>query len=250
VVTADAWLGAAPGQPPKAAQVNQLLGVHRAQHLYAGVLTAGQNTPGSGFATTNSVYNAQSFTTAAGQTAVGYVTLQVGATTGLGSVLAPLVLSLYASAGGAPTGSPLVSVTVSAEYSYAAPSVMVAPLPVAGLTPSTTYWLVSAPVGDATNHYFWNKSTQVSGASTSPNGTTWTAQAYGLTYQVFDQTASGLLTCTWEDAGARWTWLAYNATGGINQVTTYAEYTAAQNGSYVQSFRSLAYSSGLLTKVA
>jgi hypothetical protein len=142
-----------------------------------------------------------------------------------------------------------VSVTVSAEYSYAAPSVMVVPLPVAGLTPSTTYWLVAAPVGDAVNHYFWNKSNQASGSSTSPNGTAWTAQAYGLTFQVFDQSASGLLTCTWEDGGARWTWLAYNTTAGINQITEYAEYTAAQNSSYVQSFRNFAYSNGLLTGV-
>jgi hypothetical protein len=88
----------------------------------------------------------------------------------------------------------------------------------------------------------------VSGASYSATGTSWTAAAYGLTYQVYDQSAVPPLTATWEDSGARWTSLGYNGSG---QLAALGEYTAGQaaNG-YTASDRALSYSGSRLTGVA
>lgn len=250
MATVPTWQAATSGQPANAGHVNQLLGTHASTLLYAGVQTAAQTTAGTGGVSSNGLYIAQSFTTASTQTAVGYVEAQIlsvgGATSG--SQLGPATLSLYANSAGAPTGSPLVSVTAPVEYVLNAPLWITLPLPATGLAGATTYWLVLAAAGNATYYYQWNKSNQTSGASTSPNGVTWTAQAYGLLYQVYDQTPTGLLTCTWEDAGARWTWNGYGTT---NLITQYAEYTAGQTtAGYLQSFRTLSYTNGLLTGVA
>lgn len=249
------WLAATSSQLPQAAQVNQFLGTHAIQNLYAAVQTAGQTTAGAAATSTNALWLAQSFTTAASQTAVGYVIVPVSTTTTSGALLAPTALSLYANSVGAPSGSALASTTVTAEYANLATGgtntvKIPVPLPATGLTASTTYWLVLAAAGNVSNSFTWFRSNQASGASTSTTGTgSWSAQTYGFEFQVFDQTASGQLTCTWEDAGARWTASTYNATSGA--LATYAEYTAGQTAAgYVQSYRSLAYSSGLLTKVS
>lgn len=247
---APAWQAATAGQPPLAAQVNQFLAAHAFTSLYAGTQTAAQSTAGTGSASTNGTYVAQSFSTGSLQTTVGYVMAQItnagGATSG--SQLGPTTLSLYANSGSAPSGSPLVSVTATVEYVHNAPLWLTLPLPATGLSGATTYWLVLAAAGNSTYSYQWNKSNQTSGASTSSNGTTWTAQSYGLLYQVYDQTAAGRLTCTWEDAGARWTWRGYNSSGQISQ---YAEYTAGQTLSgYLQSFRGFTYVNGSLTGVS
>jgi len=169
-------------------------------------------------------------------------------TTG-GANLLPSTISLYANSAGAPTGSPIVSVTAPVEYyPVTTGAFAVFPLPATGLTASTTYWIVMPMVGNSTFHYDWFRNNVGSGASTSPNGTTWTAQGYGLLYKVFDQTASGLMTATWEDSGARWTVATYSA---LNQISTYSEYTAGQTASgYLMSNRTLSYTSGLLTGVA
>ncbi|MHA6764673.1 hypothetical protein [Streptacidiphilus sp. PAMC 29251] len=250
------WLGATTGQQGNAGQINQFLGAHTTQYLYAAVQTAGQTTAGAATSNTNALFLAQSFTTAVGQTAIGYVIVPVSTATASGSLLAPTTLSLYASSGGAPSGSALVSTVVTAEYANLATggtnTVRVPiPLPVTGLTASTTYWLVLASAGNASHSYTWFRSNQASGASTSPTGSVWTTQTYGFEFQVFDQTASGLVTATWEDSGARWTATTYVTAASINQLKAIAEYTVAQgSNAYVQSFRSFAYSNGLLTKVA
>lgn len=246
--TTPTWQAATSGQPGKAGHVNQFLGTHAATVLYTGVQTAAQTTAGTGSVTTNGTWLAQSFTTAAGQTAVGYVVMQLQGTNDLGANLPSTTVSLYANGSGAPTGSSLVTTTATAEYVGNGPLNLVVPLPATGLTASTTYWIVVAAAGNSTYYYEWNKSNQTSGASTSTNGTTWTAQSYGFLYQVYDQTPSGLVTCMWEDSGARWTWTAY---GAQNLVSEYAEYTAGQTASgYLQSFRFFTYSNGLLTGVS
>lgn len=253
MVTTPTWLAATAGQAQVAGQVNQFLGTHASTILYAATQTAAQTTAGATSTSTNGLYLAQSFTTAVGQTAIGYVIVPVTTTTTTGASLAPTTLSLYANSAGAPTGSALVTTTLTAEYANKASGgtatvKVIYPLPVTGLTASTTYWLVLAAAGNVSNSYTWYRSNQVGGASTSPNGTTWTAQAYGLEYQVFDQTASGLLTATRDDAGARWTATTYTATNLIN---TYAEYTSGQTAAgYLQSYRTNSYSNGLLTGVA
>jgi hypothetical protein len=251
-VTTASWQGAASAQPPLAAQVNQLLGVHKSQNLYAAVQTAGQTTNGSASTSSNNLWLAQSFSTAGGQTAIGYVIAPVTTTTASGAGLTPTTLSLYANSAGAPSGAALVSTTLTAEYANlasggTATTRLIYPLPVAGLTASTTYWLVLHSTASS-GSYTWFRSNQVSGASTSTNGTAWTGQGYGFVYQVFDQTASGLLTCTWEDSGARWSALTYGTTGVLAST---AEYTVAQGANaYVQSYRALTYTNGLLTKVS
>ena len=247
------WLGATSGSLPVAGQVNQFLGTHNSQYLYAGVQQAAQTTLGSVETASNGVYMAQSFTTGASQTAVGYVSMPLGSTVASGSSLAPIALGLYANSGGAPGGSPLVTVTATTEYMFlasgggTASAFLLYPLP-ATVTPSTEYWLVTAPMGSSTFHYHWYQSNQTSGASTSTTGSSWSAQAYGFAYRVFDQSASGLLTATFEDSGARWTALTYNS---LSQIASLAEYTVGQTASgYTQGYRALTYSNGLLTKAA
>jgi hypothetical protein len=235
------WLGATSGQATQAGQVNQLLGAHAVTFIYQGTQQAAQSTVGSGAVNSNSLWIAQSFTTGSGQTAAGRVVLTLAVT----SSPAPMTVGLYASSAGAPTGSALVLVSVPKEFLTGTAAALSIPLP-AIVTASTTYWIVATAVGDVSNYYSWSKSNQVSGASTSANGTTWTTQAYGLLFQVYDQTANSLLTHTFEDSGARWTGLSYTG----NQITTLREYTTAQASGYIQSSRTLSYSGALLTKVA
>lgn len=236
-----AWLGATAGQATQAGQVNQFLGTHPTQYLYAGTLNDNQTTTGAGTITVSSVggYLAQSFTTGPSQTQLGYVQM-ISSGGGTGTLW---TVSIYASSGGAPTGSPLVTVTASGEYENFAPTWVTHPVPLNGLATSTKYFIV----GHSSSPFQWRQSNQVSGAYTSSNGTTWTAQAYGMTYQIYDPSLTGPLTCTWEDSGARWTWLGYNGSGQINQLS---EYTAAQNGGFVQADRNLIYSGTVLGQVA
>lgn len=236
------WLGATAGQGAQAGQINQLLGAHAVTYLYAATQRAAQSTAGSGSVNSNGTWIAQSFTTAVGQTAVGRVVLTLAVT---GSPT-PLTVGLYANSGGAPTGSALVSAAVPKEFLTGTGTAFSIPLP-ATVTASTTYWIVTTAVGSAGNLFSWSKSNQTSGASTSANGTAWTAQAYGLLYQVYDQTATGNLTHTFEDSGARWTGLGYNTN---NSVKSLQEYTVAQSSGYIQANRTLTYSSGLLIGVA
>jgi hypothetical protein len=249
-VTTPTWQAASSGQLPKTAQVNQLLGPHQAQILYPSLRKANQSTAGAGSVNTDGTYLAQSFTTASGQTQVGYVRLTISTTGGLTGLLPPTTVSLYASSGTAPTGSALGTVHLTAEYVASSPAIVSIPLPVTGLTASTSYWLVMASAGDASHFFNWFKSNQVSGASTSPDGSTWTAQAYGLLYEVWDQTIASSATqpiFTWEDDGAAWTWLDYNGDGTLNII---AEYTTGQTSTtYTQSYRTLAYSNFTLTAV-
>lgn len=250
-VTSNTWLGATAGQLPTAAQQAAFLGIHKTQMLYAATQQSGQTTNGSTSTSSNGLWLAQSFTTGGAQTAVGYVTVPVTTTTTSGSSLSTTTLSLYANSAGAPSGSALVSATVTAEYANlgsggTATNRLIYPLPVTGLTAATTYWLVLQSTA-STGSYTWYRSNQVSGASTSTNGTTWAAQSYGFVYQVFDQTASGLLTAIWEDSGARWQALTYSA---VSEVASIGQYTVAQNAGYTQGYRALAYTNGLLSGVA
>jgi hypothetical protein len=251
-VTSAAWQSATAAQPTLAAQVNQFLGIHASQIIYTGVTTSSQTTPGATSTSTNGLWLAQSFSTAGGQTAIGILFNAISTATTSGASLAPTTLSLYANAAGAPTGGALMSVTITAEYANLATGATatnsaIYPLPITGLTASTTYWLVLAAAGNVSNSYTWYRSNQVSGASTSPNGSTWTAQGYGFVYQVADQTAVGLQNATWEDGGARWTATRHGA-GNLN--SAYGEYTAGQTAAgYTQSYRNLTYSGSLLTNV-
>lgn len=242
-----AWLAAVASQPAQAGQINQFLGAHPTNFLYAGTRQAAQTTAGSGTVGTFNTYLAQTFTTGAAQTAIGYVTAAV-AETGTAPT-STVQISIYATAGGAPTGAPLVSVTAAPEYvTFAGGGLVVFPVPVTGLTAGTTYAIVIGPSGaSATQDYTWAKSNQTSGAYTSANGSSWAAQAYGFQFAVYDQSALGQLVATFEDAGARWTALTYNTNGTPH---TLSEYTAAQGGGYLQATRTFTYSGTQLTAVS
>lgn len=216
------------------------------QLIYTGTLKANQGTAGAGNVTSNGTWIAQSFSTSVGQTTIGYVTAQVFPVSG--NTPPPLTVAIYANAAGAPTGSALGTTTVAYEYGASGPLNLPIPMPITGLTASTTYWIVTQAVGTSGNRWQWNKSNQVSGASTSPDGITWTAQAYGLLYQVFDQVSVNPLVFTWEDSGARWTWRSYQANN--TQISQIAEFTAGQTSTtYTQSFRTFSYTGGLVTQV-
>jgi hypothetical protein len=234
------WQAATTGQAPQAAHINQLLGTHSIKLLYTGVLKSSQTTAGSGTTNTNGTWLAQSFTTAVGQTAVGYVILNLNSNTSQGSNLNPATVSIYANSAGAPTGSALISTTVTTEYVFDGPVGTFVPVPITGLSASTTYWIVIPAVGNSSFNYTLSKSNQVSGASTSTNGTVWTAQAYGFIYSVYDQTVSGQMLFTWEDGGLRWSWRNYNTP--TNQFGQLAEFTTGQTTTgYLQSFRDFNY---------
>lgn len=248
------WQAPTTGQSANAGAVNQLLGTHAITYVWSGAVQVSNVTDASAHQSGNGLWLAQKFTMGASQTATGHVVCGIGSFTPSGSTLGPATLSLQADSGGAPSGTALSSVTVYTEYTYAASSHGVAsalvyyPLPASGLTAAGTYWLVLSPAGTGGNHYTWEESTAGTGASTSANGTTWTAQAYGFRYQVYDASAVPPLLGTWEDSGARWTAYAYN---GSLQLTSLYEYTAGQTTSgYASSARTLSYTSGLLTGVA
>lgn len=248
-MAAPVWLAANAGQPAYAGQVNQFLTGHTAAWLYPGKLQNSQTTGAAVYVTTAGQYLAQSITTGAAQTAIGIVSLQVNTVGGspTSATIAPLTLALYNSSNGTPTGSALGSITVNEQYVYTAPFWVQFPLAVSGLTPSTVYQLVTSPVGNGTNYYAWQRTTQILGASTSPDNVTWTTQTYGLMYQVFDQAGGGQVQYLYEDAGARWVQLSYAANGQLNKIT---EYTAGEGGAALTSTRSLTYNGALLTGVA
>jgi len=237
------WIGATTGQTPLAAQVNQFLGTHAITYLYQGINRGSQTTLGSGGVNSNSLYLAQSFTTV-GAVTLGHVVLGFNAPTG--TPTAPTTFSIQTSTGSAPTGTALVTTTVPAQYldSSALPTTIPAPC---SLAATTTYWMVLAAVGDVSNYVTWLKTTQVSGASTSPTGSVWTAQAYGLYYSLWDQSVVPPLAHTWEDGGARWTQVFVN---GNNVPTSLTEYTVAQGSQqYAYSRRALSYTGASLISV-
>lgn len=236
------WLAATAGQPAQAGQVNQFLGTHAVKYLYTGTSQASQGTAGAGAVNSNGTWVAQSFTTGAAQTAVGYVQLTLAVT----GTPAPVSVQLQSDTAGNPSGTVLASTLLPRDFLSGTASAQVIPLP-ATVTSSTVYHIVIVAAGDVSNFYSWSKSNQVTGAHTSPDGVTWTAQAYGLLFNVFDQSSVAPLRSIYEDAGARWSALTYTA----NQLTGLEEYTAGQTATgYTASARTLSYSGTYLTGVA
>lgn len=225
------WQAAATGMPGQASAVNQLLGTHSSQYLYGGTQQTVQSTASTSYTTTAGQWLSQTVMTGAAQTAVGSVRLQINTVGGspLTATIPPLTVALYADSGGNPSGAPLGSVTVGDEYVYTAPYWVTLPLPATGLTANWPYHLVTQPAGSGAHYYAWHQSNQTSGAATSPDGATWTAQPYGLTYQLYDQTINGIYpTVIYQDNGAAWTQLTYDT---ANRITGITEYTAGQTAS-------------------
>jgi hypothetical protein len=242
-MTTPNWIGATSFQPPLAAQVNQFLGTHAVTYVYQGSSFSSQTTAGAGTVASNGLWIAQSFTSGASTSSVGRVAPVLAVTGGP----APLTVQIRANNAGAPATTALVTTVIPPGWGNASPTAQSIPLPVA-LTPSTTYWFVTQPAGDASNFYAFSKSNQVTGVSTSANGTAWTAQAYGIEYTAYDQTANPPLVHTWEDADARITEVFSNANG---TPAALEEYTVAQGSAqFVYSYRAYAYTSGFLTTIS
>lgn len=252
MLTTPPWLAATAGAAGNAGQVNQLLGAHTSTWFYGGTLQASQATGAVTFQSSFGTYLAQSFTTGAAQTAIGSVQLQLNAVNGslVSETIAPATLSLYLSSSGVPTGGALATASLD-EITVAGSGYWVSfPIAATGLTASTLYELVLASGGTSGTYYAWRESNQVFGAATSPDGATWTTQAYGLTYRVYDQSAGGSTRVTYlsDDDGARWAALTYDAaTGRLTQIAEYAQAQGA--GAVLTSTRTLTYTSGLLTGV-
>jgi hypothetical protein len=239
-MTTPTWQAPAPGQPANAGHINQFLLPHPSQIIYPGVQKAGRTTDGSAASDSNGLWVAQSFT---GVTAVGRAVLTVTkhGTPGL------LQVSLQNDASGKPAGVDLVSVQLPAEWFTTAKTSVSMPLPLTGLASSGTYWLVCQAVGDASDYWAIEHSTQTSGASTSPDGSTWTAQTFGIIHQLFDQTVNGAPKHEWIDGGARWSILSYDTAKGT--LIGIYEYVTGQAGTYQAQGRTLAFANGNLVSV-
>ena len=235
------WLGATSGGTMYAAQINQFLGTHAVTYVYTGTLITSQTTAGSGSINSNGLWAAQSFATGTGTT-VGRFAFNMTVT----GNPAPITLSLQANNSGVPSGTPLTSTTVSAGWGNATAAYQSIPLVATGLTASTTYWLVASSAGDASDYYAWNKSNQTSGAATSTNGTSWTAQTYGLLFEVWNLSAIPPLQHTWEDQGARATRFFFNTNSTPGALE---EYTLAEGGHSVYSYRTYNYSGGEISSI-
>jgi hypothetical protein len=244
------YLAASAGRQGNAGLVAQFLGTHGTQWLYAGAVVQSQQATGTGaYLSLASGYVSQLITTGPSQTAIGSIALQVSAVGGspLTATISPLTVGLYAAAGGLPTGPLLASAQVTEPYVYAEPFWCQIPLAATGLAPSSTYCLVASGPSTGAAYYAWQHSTQSSGTATSPDGTTWTAQPYGLMWQTYDSTASGQIRSIVADNGARVTTFTWSGTA----LTGISEYTIAQDGSTLTSTRTLTYAAnGLITGVS
>ncbi|HTK65378.1 MAG TPA: hypothetical protein VL595_23510 [Pseudonocardia sp.] len=245
------WLAATAGHQGNAGAITQFLGTHTSTWIYAGNTLQVSEATGSGlYVSTAGTYLAQEVTTGPGQTTIGSLGLQISAVGGspITATIPPLQVSLYASASGLPTGSLLATTAVAEQTVYSAPFWLTAPLAVAGLTPSTPYVLTVASAGTSSAYYAWQRSNQSSGAATSPDGVTWTPQAYGLMFEVYDTSGTtGPPLYLIDDDGARVTALTYNSAGQLASIT---ETTVAQGGTALYSQRALTYSNGLLIGVS
>lgn len=245
------WFAATVGQRPQPGQIGQLLGSHSSTWIYAGSSLQATQATGSGlYVSTASTYLAQEFITGATQTTIGSVSLQISAVGGspITATIPALQVSLYASNSGLPTGAAMATATVAEQTVYSGPFWLPVLLIAAGLTPSTPYVLTVTAAGTSSAYYAWQQSNQTSGAATSPDGVNWSAQAYGLMFEVFDAAGTtGPPLYLIDDGGARITALTYNASGQLASIT---ETTVAQGGGTLFSQRTLTYSNGLLIGVS
>lgn len=233
------WQSPVVGAQALAGHVNQLLGTHPTTYLYQGVLQA-SSAGGTGTASSSGTWLAQRFTTGSSQTAVGYLAFASAVT---GSP-APWTVSLQADAAGQPSGTALASV----QYPKELAATVTAALVPSACTASTQMWIVAEAVGDVSDYFTWAKSSAGSGAMTSPDGVTWTAQSYGLRYVVYDQSTVPPLIGIVEDSGARYTLFGWSGTG---EPVLVEEFTSGQTqGGYSVSARTLTYSGGMLTGAA
>lgn len=250
MVTTPVWQPAVAGTRGTAGHVNQFLGGHESTISYGGTLQSAETTGSSVYSDTYTQWLGQQIVTSANQTTIGYLLLQlsdVGGSPTLATI-PPLTVSLYADVFGVPGGSLLASAGVTCQYVYSSPYWVTVPLAAAGLSPGTSYQIVTTLTGSSSHYYVWQRSTTAGGASTSPDGLTWTSSSFGLMYQVFDQIGGGstMPLIVNEDTGLRVTSLTYDTSDQLGSVSTY---TTGSLGTFAAS-ATLTYTNGLITGVS
>lgn len=241
---------AVAGYGGNAGASNQFLMPHNGNLVYdSAVAQASQTIGNSLYTTTQDQYLSQQFITAATQSTIGFIWLQISVVGGsaITNTINPLVVGVYADAGGEPTGTSLGAAALAETAVYAAPFWVPILIPVSGLTGNTPYHIVVAPSGTATTYYVWQHNNQVAGASTSADGVAWDDQAFGFMYQVFDLGAAAGSDWLYllEDTANRSTQFTYD---GSSNLTGIVEQTVDQTGANsVQYSRTLSYTNGQLT---
>jgi hypothetical protein len=240
------------GYEGNAGHVNQFLTPHTSTFIYTGTVLQGSSAAGSSvYLNTNDQFISQQFTTGTAQTAISQIWIQVSSVGGsaITDNIDPLVVSIYADSGGFPTGSALATSFLTETAIYASGFWVVFLIPVSGLSAATPYHIVTSPAGvSGVKYYVWQESVTPGGALTSSDGADWTFEPFGLMYQVYDQTASGLLQYVVSDNGLRKT--TYGYPGSSSLISSITEYTVDQTGtSSVTYTRSLTYDGVLLTGV-
>jgi hypothetical protein len=249
--TTPDWLGAAPGSPGLAGQVNQFLGDHNSVITYGEVQASTQGTGAAVYTGTDTSYLAQLITTAPAQTSISSVAIQLSTVGGSPVInnIPNLTISIFDSFSGAPTGAALTSVTLTETYIYSSPFWVSVPLTLGGLTGGTDYFIVTSMVGTSTNLYVWQRSTQTTGAFTSTDEVSWIPATYGLMYQVNEPGGSSTTVKQInEDDGARTTQFSYDAD---DQLISLVQFTATQGGSgSFLTAPTFTYTNGLITGVS
>lgn len=244
------YQAAAVGYPGNAGHSNQFLFPHSGSAIYTGSNQTDKQTTGSGlYIPTYDQYISQQFSTTSTQTTLSQVWLQVSAINGsaVTNNIDPLYVSIYADYGGFPTGSALATSGLSETVIFGSGFWSVFLIPLSGLTPSSNYHIITSPAGSSTSGYYvLQENNLTGGALTSPDNADWTIQTYGVMFQVYDNTAAGLLQYLVEDNGARWTQFTY--TGSL--ISSVTEYTIDQTGSgNFSSTRNLSYVDKLVTGI-
>lgn len=243
------WLAATVGKRGDAGLINQFLVNHTSSFSWAnGVIQDSQQTGTGVYIDTINQWLSQTTVTTSAQTGIGSVSLQISTFGGSPTLtlIPALTVSLYADASGIPTGSALATATVASTYVYSAPFWVSIPL-MTTVTPSTVYHLVVSITGTAGHYYLWQQSNQLTGCATSPDGSTWTTQNFGLMYRIYDQTAGGNLNSMSQDNGNLLINYTYNS---LNQITGYTQFTLAQDGTFLQTSGTITYTNGLPTGVS
>lgn len=244
--TIPVWAGAQVAFGAESGQISQFLASHNAVYQYSGQTISSQQATGTGtFIDTLSQWLSQTIVTGSSQTDIGAIGLQLSTVGGspINTLIPALTVSLYADLAGSPTGSALASATVTSPYVYSSPFWVQIPLFATGLTATTVYHLVTSITGTTGHYYVWQKSNQTNGCSTAPDGINWTAQNFGLMYQVYSQDgATGNVTSISEDGGALITIITYTAQ---NTPATITQYATLQDGSTISSSGTLSYTNGL-----
>ena len=230
-----------------AGQINQYLGTHDISYIYAG---ASVNSNTGTIAAYDELYDqavAQSFF-AASAGAVGWVTLWAKAA----SVGSDVIFSIQPDSGGSgPTGTVLGQTLVPADHfsSASAGAAVTFPIPVTGLTSGDVYWVCASMGGSSVSYVEFGYIAAHAGLATSAGGSAaWSISAStSLYFDISSGGTFGKLYGTWEDEGARWTWITW-AAGLLVDVYEYTAGSAPSNE--LQSARAITYTGVLPVAVA